>query len=576
MLRIGVCAALTALLLGACNDATSPVVPKPTGLASDQTLRFPIQHDVSTLDPAMIDTEAEAEIAHNLFDGLLKYDSNLNISPDIAASMPTISADGLTYTFKLRTDVTFSNGDKVTSQDVLYSWNRAAAMQGPYAVNLSAIAGYDHVASNTASGGALESLLEKGDPSVTMFGLTAPDASTVVVNLTGAAGWFNAAIAQPAVAGMIVDQNVVKSNFEGWWSKPETLIGTGAYGMSAHVADQSLDFSAIPAWWGTPKPTLNNVHVDVVIGASSALARYEKGSFDLFGYAAYGPAAADVARIQSDASEQTQLVLEVKNKTYFVTFNLAADPRRPAGGPFTGDRGKPAHDLRLAFTLAVDRTRLAKELCANIACIPATGGVIPKGLAGYLGDNNDPLATFDPEKARSLLQSADPNGTRTKNLTYTYDPESPFNEPTATFLQSQWQANLGVKVALQAIPHTRFVTERLRGTYVLSRDGWSADYNHPQDWFDNLWGQAAGCPDTTCSSGYDTSAYDQLLGKADTEPLSIAIPDYKALSRQLIDDVVYLPLFYTVDPFLFKPYVLGAGSNNMFDYYWNQIQISAH
>jgi len=60
------------------------------------------------------------------------------------------------------------------------------------------------------------------------------------------------------------------------------------------------------------------------------------------------------------------------------------------------------------------------------------------------------------------------------------------------------------------------------------------------------------------------------------EPVTAAILDYKSLSRQLINDVVYIPLFYTVDAFLFKPYVLGAGSNNMFDYYWDQIQLTAH
>jgi oligopeptide transport system substrate-binding protein len=575
MLRSTVCAALSALMLGACSSG-SGALPQPAGLADDQTLRFPIQHDVSTLDPGMIDSEAEAEIAHNLFDGLLKVDSNLNISPDIAAAMPAIAADGTTYTFKLRTDVTFSNGDRVTSKDVLYSWNRAAAMQGPYAVNLSAILGYDKVSANQATGSALESLLEKGDPSVTMTGLTAPDDDTVVVKLSGAAGWFESAIAQPAVAGMIVDGNVVKSDFEGWWSKPETLVGTGAYRMSAHVADQSMDFTAITDWWGRPKPTLNRVHVDVVTDPSSALNRYDRGDFDLYGYAAYGPAALDVAHILASASQKAQVVLEVKNKTYFVTFNMASDAKRPAGGPFTLDQGKAAHDLRLAFALSVDVNKLAKDLCANIACIPATGGVIPKGLAGYLGDGNDPLAAFDPAKARSLLQSADPDGTKTKNLVYMYDPEDPFNEPTAKFLQSEWQTNLGVTVALQSVPHTRFITERLNGMYVLSRDGWAADYDHPQDWFDNLWGSAAGCPDVSCSSGYYTRAYDQLLAKADTEPLPAAIIDYKTLSRQLIDDVAYIPLVYTVDPFLFKPYVLGAGSNNMFDYYWNQIQITAH
>ena len=575
MLRSGVWAALVCLALAACSNG-SPGVSSPTSLANDQTLRFPIQHDLSTLDPAMIDSDAESEIAHNLFDGLLKFDNNLNVVPDIAVSMPTATSDGLTYTFKLRQDVTFSNGDRVTSKDVLYSWNRAAAMQGPFAANLSAIMGYERVSANQVAGAPLEALLEKKDPAVTLLGLTAPDDSTVVARLTGAAGWFESAIAQPSVAGMIIDQNAVKTSFDKWWSKPETLIGTGAFKMSAHMANQSLDFVSVPDWWGRPKPTLSRVHIDILADPGLALTRYEAGASDLFGYGAYSPAPTDAVRIQGNPSEKNQLVLEVKNKTYFVSFNMVSDARRPAGGPFTLDQGKASHDMRLAFAMSVDRTKLAKELCANVACIPAIGGLIPKGLVGYLGDGSDPLAGFDPIKARSLLSSADPNGAKVKDLTYTYDPENTFSEPTARFLQAQWQVNLGVTVKLQSVPHTRFITERLSGNYVLSRDGWAGDYNNPQVWFDNLWGQVAGCPDATCTSGYDTKAYDELLTRADAEPLPASIADYKALSRLLIDDVAYIPLFYTVDAFLFKPYVLGAGSNNMFNYYWDQVQLTSH
>jgi oligopeptide transport system substrate-binding protein len=567
-------AALVCLAIAACTNTSTPPA-QPTTLAADQTLRFPIQHDISTLDPAMIDTEAEAQIAHNLFDSLLRYDSNLAIVPDLAVALPVISADGLTYTFKLRQDAMFSNGDRVTSQDVLYSWNRAAAMQGPYAMNLSAIIGYERVALNQAQGAALEALLEKKDVSVTMSGLTAPDDYTVVVKLTGAAGWLEAAIAQPAVASSIVDQKVVKGDFENWWSKPETLIGTGAFKMATHAVNQSMDFLAVPAWWGKPTPTLTGVHVEVMSNAASALAQYQAGTYDLFGYAAYTPAAADVVRIQS-SSEKGQLVLEVQNKSYLVSFNMVSDAKRSAGGPFTLDQGKAAHDLRLAFALAIDRAKLAKDLCAGVACIPATGGVIPKGLQGYLGDNADGLALYDPVRARSLLLSADPTGAKTHGLVYTYDPENPFNDPTAKFLQAQWLANLGVNVTLQTVPHSRFISDRLKGTYVMSRDGWAADYDHPQDWFDNLWGQTAGCPDVSCSSGFDTKAYDQLLAKADAEPAADAVPDYKTLARQLIDDVAYVPLYYTVGAFLIKPYVQGAGANNLFDYYWDQISLTAH
>jgi oligopeptide transport system substrate-binding protein len=565
--------ALACIALAACSNG-GPVGAQPTPLAGAQTLRFPIQQDLSTLDPAMIDNATEASIGQNLFNGLLKFDGNLNVVADIAATMPSISADGLTYTFKVRQDVRFSNGDPVTAGDVVYSWNRAAAMQGPYATNLSAIDGYAAVAANQVSGAALETLLAKNDPSVTLRGLTAADESTVVVRLSGAAGWFASAIAQPSVAGMIVDHNVVRSSFEGWWKSPATLVGTGAFKVTAHSPDRSYDLAAVSGWWGRPKPTLKTVHIDVVPEAQVAMSRYEKGGFDLLGYGGYSPPAGEVARIP--AAQKGQLLLAVKNKTYWVSFNLVADAKRPAAGPFTLDQGKASHDLRLAFTISIDRAKLASEVCGNAACVPATGGLIPKGLLGYLGDGSDPLAAFDPVRARSLLLAADPTGAKSKGLFYVYDPENPFNEPVAKFLQTQWLENLGVTVRLQTAPHTRFISERLAGAYVLSRDGWAADYNHPQDWYDNLWGKVAGCPDASCTSGYATKAYDQLLARADAEPVGASIPDYKALNRQLIDDVVYVPLFYTVDAFLFKPYVLGAGSNNMFDYWWNQIQMLSH
>ena len=92
---------------------------------------------------------------------------------------------------------------------------------------------------------------------------------------------------------------------------------------------------------------------------------------------------------------------------------MVSDKSRPAKGPFTLAGGQSAHDLRMAFDLAVDKTKLASVVCGNILCAPATGGLITKGLTGYLGDNQDPLAAFDPTKAKALLKSADPDGSKT-------------------------------------------------------------------------------------------------------------------------------------------------------------------
>jgi oligopeptide transport system substrate-binding protein len=549
-----------------------------TGLASDQTLTFPILGDFGTLDPAVADAETDQEIQQNMFDGLVKFDNNLNVVGDIATAVPTASADGLTYTFNLRHDVTFSNGDKVTSKDVLYSWNRSAAMQGAYATNLSAIAGYSTVAKNQASGAALEALLEKNDPSVTLTGLTAPDAYTVQVKLDHPAGWFLTAIALSGSTGEIVDQNAVKQDFDNWWSKPETAIGTGPFKMTAYTPKQSADFAAVSNWWGSPQPTLKKVHLDISVNdASTAITKYEQGGYDIVGYGGYSNLpVADILRIKGTSNESAQLLLHPKVRSYWVSFNMVSDSKRLGGGPFLLSDGQSGHDLRLAFALAVDKKKLVDTVCQGIVCTVATGGLIPPTLVGYLGDGADPLSAFDATKAKQLLQSADPTGSKTKNLTYTYDPENPLNKTTAEFLQSQWQTNLGVHVNLQAVSHSQFIQARLKGAYALSRDGWQADYNHPQDWFDNLWGKIVGCPDSGCTTGYNTDAYNAAVAKADAEPLDQATADYKAIEQMLINDVVYIPLYYSVGAFLIKPYVKGAGTNSFFDFHWNEIQIQSH
>jgi ABC-type oligopeptide transport system substrate-binding subunit len=566
------------LVMVACGGGSTT----GSGLAANQTLRFPLLDDYATLDPAIADAETDQQIGQNLFNGLVKFDNSLNVVPDIASAMPTVSPDGLTFTFPLRHDVTFSNGDKLTAKDVLYSWNRSAAMSGAYGTSygfiLSPITGYDTVKKNTAVGAKLETLLEANDASVTMSGLTAPDAYTVVAKLSAPAGWWLSGIALTDATGMVVDQNAVKQDFDNWWSNPATAVGTGPYKMTARIPKQSEDFAAVSNWWGSPRPTVTKVHIDVLQSAASAITAYEQGSYDLYGYGGWSQAAgvADIKRIQATANEKAQLLLQPKVRTTWLSFNMVNDTTRTAGGPFALAGGQAAHDLRMAFALAVDKVKLADVVCGNILCSPATGGLITKGLIGYLGDNADPLAKFDPTTAKQLLKSADPTGTKTANLTYAYDPETPVFKDSAVFLQDQWQTNLGVHVNLLAVSHHALLVARQAGKYVMVRDGWQADYNDPQDWFSGLWGTALGCPDSGCTSGYSTPAYDALLAKANAEPLATALPDYKALSQMLITDVAYIPLFYSVGAFLIKPYVKGAGSNNFVDYPWNGISIQSH
>src|SRR5213594_5044173 len=119
-------------VMAACNPTGNPT-PTPTPLAADQTLSFPIAQDVADFDPALISSPADVDILRNVFSGLYRFDDQLKEVPDLADGQPTISADGLEYTFKVRATARFSNGDPLTATDVQYSWNRAARRQGDYA-----------------------------------------------------------------------------------------------------------------------------------------------------------------------------------------------------------------------------------------------------------------------------------------------------------------------------------------------------------------------------------------------------------------------------------------------------------
>ncbi|MDQ6709171.1 MAG: peptide ABC transporter substrate-binding protein [Candidatus Dormibacteraeota bacterium] len=536
------------LLVAACGTGSTNN-NQGTSLAADQTFRFPLNDDIGSFDPAFVNAAVDSAFIQNIFGGLLKFDDNLKIVPDIAESLPDVSSDQKTYTFKLRKDVKFSNGDKVTAKDVIYSWSRAARLQGDYASDLDHIVGYKDVKAKTAT---------------TLSGMSAPDDYTVKVQLTEAAGFFLTEVAFFTATTAVVSQKAVQAGGEDtWWTKPETLIGTGPFKMSARTPKQSLDFVPVDNWWGSPKPTLKKIHVDIIADLSSAIAKYDQNGFDDVGYGDMNGniPPEDILRIKA-GPKASELKFVPKVRTTWVGYNFEK-------GPFAGAAGK---DLRKAFSLAIDRSKLVDVACSHgITCTAATGGLISKGLKGYLGDNTDPLAKFDAATAKQLLKSADPNGTKVKGLTYNYNPGA-FNKAVAENLQSQWQDNLGVKVDLAATERQSFFQRRTKKEYITFRHSWQADYDHPQDWFDNLFITDAGNGGT----GYSNPQVDSLVKTADGKKLDDALADYKKASQMMIDDAAYAPLVYTQGVFLFKPYVKGAGANGFNDFYWNEIQIAQH
>ena len=110
----------------------------------------------------------------------------------------------------------------------------------------------------------------------------------------------------------------------------------------------------------------------------------------------------------------------------------------------------------------------------------------------------------------------------------------------------------------------------------MSRDGWQFDYNHPQDWYDNLWG-AIPTAEGANTSGFDDPQYDSILKQADAEPLhDSASAVQPARERSCRTTSSTSRCTTRSGNFLIQPYVKGAGSNTAFDHYWNEIKILSH
>jgi oligopeptide transport system substrate-binding protein len=546
------------VLVAACGGSSAA----NTGLAADQTLRFPSDSAIGTLDPAQINAETDVELYQNLFDGLLKFDDTLKVIPDIATKLPDISPDGLTYTFKLNANAKFWNGHAVKASDFIYSFSRAANEgQDAYGSNFDHVVGYDDVVA----------VKDWAHNQKMMSGMTAPDDHTLVIKLTSPWGVFNTELAL-ASAAQVVDPTVVNKDDTNWWASPATAVGTGPYKMVSYTPKQSIAFDAVPNWWGSPQPTVQHVKIDFIGDMAQGVIKYEAGGYDLIGYGGMGSDTpiADIIRIKADPVLSKQLKFVNKVRTIWVQYAFGR-----ADSVFKGDlQSGPAHDLRMAFSLAIDRAQLVQVACAGgITCSAADGGLITKGLKGYAGDGSDPLAKFDAAKAKELLKSGDPTGTKTAHLTYYYDPNKAIYKATAENIQSQWKANLNVTVTIQPIDHATFVKNYTHHQYNLFREGWQADYDHPQDWFDNLFVKAGG----SNGGAFTDPKVEDLVAKADAEPsLDKAIPTYIEATKQMMADAAYAPLVYFKGEFLFKPYLQGAGSNNFNDFYWNEMKIGSH
>jgi oligopeptide transport system substrate-binding protein len=448
-----------------------------------------------------------------IFSGLVSFDPNLNLIPELAEYWD-VSQDGTVYTFHLRPNARFHDGRTVTTQDVIYSWERAADPKTKSDTVLTYLG--DIVGLSEMNAGKSDHI----------SGLKALDEQTLQVTIDAPKPYFLLKLTYPT--GFVLDKANVESDQE-WYRQPN---GTGPYKL------QKWDRFKVKIYERNPNYYLDAPQIPYIIEqlySGESIRLFEMGQIDISGVPSY-----DVPRVTNPAEPLNKNLLSgVTLCTNFVVF----------------DTSKPPFDdpkVRQAFTLAFDRQRYVDVVMQGNA-IPAQG-LYPPGLPGY----NTELKgfPFDPERARQLLAESKYGGPEgLPPILYTDAGIGNSANSSTAALAEMWQHNLGVEISIENLEPNFYIEQVHSGNHGQIMDGgWCADYPDPENFADVLFHSGAAQND----SNYSNPALDKILEQARIEQdVEKRMALYQQAEQIIVDDAPVLFTINYVDRQLVKSYVKG-------------------
>ena len=546
-LRVPALLTVVGLLVAACGTSS----PTTSTLAKDQTLRVNIVTEPNSLDPGQEQYSYEGSIGGMISEPLLHVNPGLSDAVPATAASYSVSSDGLTWTFKIRSNAKWSDGKPVTGADFVYAWQRILdpRLAAPYA---------DPFFDGTVAGGADYANLDptKDAAKIPAFlsglGLSAPDATTFVVKLQAPSPFFKW-IASLWMSAPVRKDVVDQYGSDKWATSPTSLITNGPYKVSEMVSKDHITLVPNTNYWGT-QPTVTKLINYEISDDNQAYAKYLNGELD-----EVNVPLANTQLVKNDPVLSKQIKYVPQLTLFWMDFNTRS-------APFNNK------DARVAFSKAVDRNQLANNV--GQGRWSAADYFIPKGMNGYRPDLGATQA-FDPAAAKTLLTNAvgDPSKITVDFLIR----NTTANKQIGEFIAAQLQTNLGVKVN-QVVIDSKTVTTRLRAhQYSLYVGGWGADYPDDQDWFD-IWMTGSG----NVFGGYSNPAYDALVKQADTTADATKRQSlYDQAQKILIDDAGGGFLYQRNYMFLVKPYVqnlttTASDFENVGDLFYTRVSIGQH
>ncbi|MGG7058604.1 peptide ABC transporter substrate-binding protein [Clostridium nigeriense] len=520
-----ICAVALTLALGmsvfaGCGSSSS---------GDSRKLIYNLGEDPETIDPTLNTSSGAGTIIENAFEGLMRLDENEKAIPGVAESYE-VSDDSLVYTFHLREDAKWSDGEPVTANDFEYAWVRALTKDtaAEYAYQLYYIKNAEK--------------FYNGEATREELGIEVVDDYTLKVTLEAPTAYFLELTAFTTY--FPVREDIVEADPEGWALEPETYVSNGPFKLVQWDMKDQLIFEKNENYWNASEVKLPGVVYKLVTDQNTAYASLKSGEFDMVD---------TVPPSEIASGEEEGLVTIYPNlATYMLIFNVGKQSTLPDEVKEVLSNAK----VRRALSIAIDRKAIVENV-TKAEQVPAYS-FVPQGIKNEDGEDFADREYYDAnqaniEEAKQLLAEAGyPNGEGIPTLEFMFNTEGD-HKLIAQAIQQDW-AKIGVNVELTNQEWKVFLNTRQEGGYEIARHGWSGDYVDPMTFLD-LWVTGGGNND----AGYSNSEYDALVKAAKVEAdLDKRWEMMKQAEDILMEDMPIIPLYYYTKVKGAKPEVKGV------------------
>lgn len=549
---------LVGVMAGCGTKKTSESAGTSTAATTGQKdidLTVCIGPEPETIDPALNSTVDSGNMLLHLEEGLVKYVSdgkgNAELDMGQAQTMDkVVNSDGtVTYTFKLRDGVKWSDGEPVKASDFVYSWQRLVDPKtgSPYGEFLNMVKGSDAITTGTPTGKKVKDedgneIDEMTYADASTLAVSAPDDKTFVVTLSYDCPYFKEVCAFPST--FPVRKDIIEKYGDQWTFKPETFVTNGPYKMSEWVHNASIKTVKNDNYYGKDKLGPKSITFQLMDEANAIYSAFNSSTLQF------------IKEVPNDEIETlfSKGTLKVLPQigTYYVAFN---NQKAPFDDP----------KVREAFSLAIDRNYIVDKV-TKTGEVPANA-YVPSGVFDAEGPSGKDFRTVggeyysvkeadyqaNCEKAKKLLAEAGyPDGKGFPTVAYLYNTNDR-HKAIAEALQNEWKTVLGVDVTLNNQEWGVFSATRRNGNYVAARDGWLGDFNDPSTFLD-MFKTGDGNNDVK----YSNAEFDKLMEDAKGTPDAAArMKDFHSAEDLLMKESGSAPIYFYTQMYMLDPSIQG-------------------